>query len=267
MSSSAEQLSQGSTEQAASTEEASASMEEMAANVRQNADNAATTERMASQSAKDAEASGEAVGKAVDAMQTIAAKINIVQEIARQNGSPGAERRRRGGPGRRAWPRLRVVASEVRKLAERSQAAAAEIGATLRRDRQGRPAGRRHAVAPRADIRKTAELVEEITAACREQNVGASQINQAIQQLDKVTQQNAAASEEVSATSMSLSNQAQDLQTIIQFFRIGAAGTDEPAARPVIDTAVSQLRRQATAMAAAPKSSRRRPQKAVSLST
>ncbi len=253
LSSSAEQLSQGSTEQAASTEEASASMEEMAANVRQNADNAATTERMASQSAKDAEASGEAVGKAVDAMQTIAAKINIVQEIARQTDllalNAAVEAARAGEHGRG----FAVVASEVRKLAERSQAAAAEIGEL---------SGETVKVAQQAgdmlsrlvpDIRKTAELVEEITAACREQNVGASQINQAIQQLDKVTQQNAAASEEVSATSMSLSNQAQDLQTIIQFFRIGAAGTDELAARPAIDTAVSQLRRQATAMAASAK--------------
>ncbi|MDP3254682.1 methyl-accepting chemotaxis protein, partial [Bosea sp. (in: a-proteobacteria)] len=84
LSASAEQLSQGSTEQASTTEEASSSMEEMAANVKQNAENAQTTEKMATQSAQDAEASGAAVGKAVEAMQTIAQKINIVQEIARQ---------------------------------------------------------------------------------------------------------------------------------------------------------------------------------------
>src|SRR5262249_58337269 len=84
LSASAEQLSQGATEQASSAEEASSSMEEMASNVKQNADNANQTEKIAAQSAKDAEASGVAVGRAVNAMQTIAEKITIVQEIARQ---------------------------------------------------------------------------------------------------------------------------------------------------------------------------------------
>ena len=246
--SSAEQLSQGSTEQAASTEEASASMEEMAANVKQNAENAATTERMAAQSAKDAEASGLAVGKAVDAMQTIAAKINIVQEIARQTDllalNAAVEAARAGEHGRG----FAVVASEVRKLAERSQSAAAEIGSLSGETvKVAQEAGQMLArLVP--DIRKTAELVEEITSACQEQDVGAQQINQAIQQLDKVTQQNAAASEEVSATSVQLSSQAHDLQNAIEFFRIGEKRLEESVARPVVETAVTQLRRQAAAM-------------------
>src|SRR5262249_17725225 len=127
MSASSEQLSQGATEQAASTEEASASMEEMASNIKQNPDNASQTEKMARQSAKDAEASGEAVGRAVIAMRTIAEKIGIVQEIARQtdllalNAAVEAARAGEHGKG------FAVVASEVRKLAERSQTAAAEI--------------------------------------------------------------------------------------------------------------------------------------------
>ncbi len=251
LSASAEQLSQGSTEQAASTEEASSSMEEMAANVKQNADNASQTEKIASQSAKDAEASGVAVGRAVQAMQTIAEKINIVQEIARQtdllalNAAVEAARAGEHGKG------FAVVASEVRKLAERSQAAAAEIG-TL--------SGETVKVAQEAgvmlgklvpDIKKTAELVEEITAACREQDVGSSQINQAIQQLDKVTQQNAAASEQVSATSEELAAQAEQLQATIAFFRLdnGPAGrAGHPAA---IDGAVKQLRAKAGQMVAA----------------
>ncbi|KMO11542.1 HAMP domain-containing methyl-accepting chemotaxis protein, partial [Methylobacterium platani] len=204
LSASAEQLSQGSTEQAASTEEASASMEEMAANVKQNAENAGQTEAIARQSAKDAEASGVAVGRAVEAMQTIAQKITIVQEIARQTDllalNAAVEAARAGEHGRG----FAVVASEVRKLAERSQAAAAEIG-TLSIDTvkaaqaAGDMLGR---LVP--DIKKTASLVEEISAACREQDVGSGQINQAIQQLDKVTQQNASASEQVSATSEEL---------------------------------------------------------------
>ncbi len=243
LSASAEQLSQGSTEQASSTEEASSSMEEMAANVKQNAENASTTEKMATQSAQDAEASGVAVGKAVEAMQTIAQKINIVQEIARQtdllalNAAVEAARAGEHGKG------FAVVASEVRKLAERSQAAAAEIG-TLSTDtvKVAQEAGSMLAkLVP--DIKKTAELVEEITAACREQDVGSTQINQAIQQLDKVTQQNAAASEEVSATSEELAAQAEQLQSTIAFFK-----TDGSAA--ATDRAVGQLRAKAKQMKA-----------------
>ncbi len=250
LSASAEQLSQGSTEQASSTEEASSSMEEMAANVKQNAENAQTTEKMAAQSAKDAEASGVAVGKAVEAMQTIAQKINIVQEIARQtdllalNAAVEAARAGEHGKG------FAVVASEVRKLAERSQAAAAEIG-TLSVDtvKVAQEAGSMLAkLVP--DIKKTAELVEEITAACREQDVGSSQINQAIQQLDKVTQQNAAASEEVSATSEELASQADQLQATIAFFRLDERATPVQAAEPVAK-AVKQLRGKAASMAAA----------------
>ena len=249
LSASAEQLSQGSTEQAASTEEASASMEEMAANVKQNAENASQTETIARQSAKDAKASGTAVGRAVDAMQTIAQKITIVQEIARQTDllalNAAVEAARAGEHGRG----FAVVASEVRKLAERSQAAAAEIG-TLSSDtvkaaqQAGEMLGR---LVP--DIRRTALLVEEISAACREQDVGSAQINQAIQQLDKVTQQNASASQQVSATSEELATQAERLQATIAYFRIEEAATGGEAA-------AVRLRATATRMGTPPASAR-----------
>ncbi len=220
LSASAGELSQGSTEQAASTEEASASMEEMAANVKQNAENASQTEKIAHQSARAAEESGIAVGRAVDAMQTIAEKITIVQEIARQTDllalNAAVEAARAGEHGRG----FAVVASEVRKLAERSQTAATEIGMLSSETvRAAREAGSMLAkLVP--DIKRTAELVEEITAACREQDVGSTQINQAIQQLDKVTQQNASASDEVSTTSEQLAEQAEQLQATIAYFRI-----------------------------------------------
>ncbi len=243
LSASAEQLSQGSTEQAASTEEASASMEEMAANVKQNADNAGQTEVIARRSAADAEASGIAVGKAVNAMQTIAQKISIVQEIARQTDllalNAAVEAARAGEHGRG----FAVVASEVRKLAERSQAAATEIG-TLSGEtvKAAQDAGTMLSkLVP--DIKRTAELVEEITAACREQDMGSSQINQAIQQLDRVTQQNAAASEEVSSTSEELSSQAEQLQASIAFFRTGGAPAAEPAAVREVAHPVARLQK------------------------
>nr|WP_064249495.1 methyl-accepting chemotaxis protein [Rhizobium leguminosarum]OAP90800.1 chemotaxis protein [Rhizobium leguminosarum] len=237
LSASSEQVSQGATEQAASAEEASASMEEMASNIKQNADNAAQTEKIARQSAKDAEASGEAVSRAVDAMRTIAQKIGIVQEIARQtdllalNAAVEAARAGEHGKG------FAVVASEVRKLAERSQSAAAEISAmstdtVTAAQEAGDMLGR---LVP--DIRKTAELVSEISAACREQDIGAAQINEAIQQLDKVTQQNAGASEQMSATSEELASQAEELQTSIAFFKVDTASNRQhrvPAAKVTV---------------------------------
>ncbi len=220
LSSAAEQVSQGATEQAAAAEEASASMEQMAANIKQNADNAAQTEKITRQVTKDAEASGEVVRRAVAAMETIAQKIVIVQEIARQtdllalNAAVEAARAGEHGKG------FAVVASEVRKLAERSQTAATEIGAlSIDTVKAAQSAGEMLTnLVP--DIRKTAELISEISAACREQDVGASQINEAIQQLDKVTQQNASASEQMASTSEELAAQAEELQTSIAFFRI-----------------------------------------------
>jgi methyl-accepting chemotaxis protein len=219
LSSAAEQVSQGATEQASSAEEASASMEEMAANIKQNADNAAQTEKISRQSAKDAEVSGDAVNKAVIAMQTIAEKITIVQEIARQtdllalNAAVEAARAGEHGKG------FAVVASEVRKLAERSQTAASEISAVSSDTVKAAQSAGEMLTRLVPDIRKTAELVAEISAACREQDVGASQINEAIQQLDKVTRQNAAASEQMSATSVELASQSEELQASISYFR------------------------------------------------
>ncbi len=258
LSASAEELSQGATEQASSAEEASSSMEEMASNIKQNADNATQTEKIARQSATDAQASGEAVGRAVEAMRTIAEKITIVQEIARQtdllalNAAVEAARAGEHGKG------FAVVASEVRKLAERSQTAAAEISTVSSQTVKVAAEAGEMLTKLVPDIKKTAELVSEISAACREQDIGSDQINQAIQQLDKVTQQNASASEEMSATSEELAAQAEQLQASIAYFRIedstsARAPAPAPLRRPVAKVApVEKVRAAAPAKAAAP---------------
>jgi methyl-accepting chemotaxis protein len=224
LSASAQQMSEGATEQAAAAEEASSSMEQMSSNVKQNADNAMQTEKIASKSANDAQEGGKAVLQTVAAMKEIAGKISIIEEIARQTNmlalNAAIEAARAGEHGKG----FAVVASEVRKLAERSQNAAADISKlSISSVAVAEQAGEMlNKMVP--DIQKTAELVQEISAACREQDTGAEQINKAIQQLDQVIQQNAGASEEVSSTSEELASQAEQLQGTIAFFRINQDG-------------------------------------------
>ena len=249
LSSTAQQLSQGATEQSASAEQCTSSMEEMSSSIQQNADNAQQTNQIAAKASQDAQASGEAVVKTATAMKEIAEKISIIEEIARKtdllalNAAVEAARAGEHGKG------FAVVASEVRKLAERSQTAAAEIS-RLSSEGVSLAEGAGQMLAKLVpDIRKTADLVREISAASTEQNSGTAQVNQALQQLDQVIQQNAAASEEMASTSEELSSQAELLQTTIAFFKL-EAGEHPPAtaasarphpAKPTPRTTVAHL--------------------------
>jgi methyl-accepting chemotaxis protein len=226
------QVSNGATAQAASAEEASSSMEEMASNIKQNADNAQQTDKIATKSAKDAQESGKCVLEAVAAMKEIASKISIIEEIARQTNllalNAAIEAARAGEHGKG----FAVVAAEVRKLAERSQKAAGEIntlsGTTVKvSEKAGEMLDR---LVP--DIQKTAELVQEITAASKEQDAGSEQINKALQQLEKVIQQNASAAEEMASTTEELTGQSDQLVGALGFFRTGET-VQAAGARPV----------------------------------
>ncbi len=229
LSSAASQLAQGASEQAASTEEMSSAMEEMSANISQSTDNALQTEGIAVKAAADAEESGGAVAETVSAMRNIAEKISIIEEIARQtnllalNAAIEAARAGQHGKG------FAVVAAEVRKLAERSQAAAGDIGklSSSSLDIASRTGSMLEKMVP--DIQKTASLVQEIAAASREQNAGTQQINQAIMQLSQATQGNSAGAEEVASTSEELSSMAEQLRQTIAFFKVGKSGRRLPA--------------------------------------
>lgn len=217
---SSQQLSSSSTEQASSLEEISSSMEQMVANIHQNMQNAKETDRIAKNSSQQIVNVGKASNKSLESMRAIAEKIKVITDIAFQTNilalNAAVEAARAGDQGKG----FAVVASEVRKLAERSRDAADEIVNLAKSSLEDSEMAGRLVNDMVLEVRKTSDLIREITQASDEQTQGTEQVNNGIQQMNEITQQNAASSEELAGASEQLAGQAMDLLRMVKVFKV-----------------------------------------------
>lgn len=223
ISTASQSLSQATIQQTTNVDSTRNSMTQMTVSINQNTENAKVTDDMAAKAAKEAVEGGVAVKQTVAAMQEIADRIGIIDDIAYQTNmlalNAAIEAARAGEHGKG----FAVVASEVRQLAERSQVAAQEIGKLAENSVKAaeRAGDLLNTIVP--SISKTSELVQAISIASLEQTNSVQQINSAMSQVSLITQQNASASEELAATSEEMTSQAEQLQELMSFFNIGQA--------------------------------------------
>lgn len=222
----AQDLASGTSAQAASVEETTASLEQMNASIGQTAGSASEMERMAVSGAKAAGESGEAVRETLEAMRTISKRIAIVDEIAYQTNmlalNAAIEASRAGEHGRG----FAVVSTEIRRLAERSQQAASEIGrvatsSVLSAERSGELLDE---LVPL--IRATVDRVQEVAEAAREQAIGVGQVSHAINLMDGVTQRNSSSAEQLASTAEALAAQSDRLNELCGYFRTAGPRSD-----------------------------------------
>jgi len=229
---SAHSLSKGTGRQAASVQQTSASLEQMNSSITNNAETSRELEQIARKGVTNAEESGKAVQDTVQAMETIANRISIVEDISYQTNllalNAAIEAARAGEHGKG----FAVVAAEVRSLAERSQSAAQEIIEVSSTSTRAAVHSGELLEELLPSIQRTAELVQEVAAASREQASGVTDMSDAMTQVDQVTQENASAAEQLSSTSEQLSKQAQLLKKTMSFFRIEDASARAPESLP-----------------------------------
>jgi methyl-accepting chemotaxis protein len=228
VSSTSQSLSQGTSDQAAAVEQVSSSLEEFSSGINQNAENAKRMETLAVQSARDAGDAGSVVKESVNAMNAIAGRIGLIEEITYQTNllalNAAIEAARAGEHGRG----FSVVATEVRKLAERSQVAAKEIRTVANSsvDVATRAGRRLDELVP--SIQRSTDFTQEVAAASNEQAAGVAQMNRSMSQVDQITQRTATASEELAAAAEEMSAQADALRQLSDFFTLEEAESTKP---------------------------------------